>query len=66
MARILIAAGIVLVIAGVLIHFKVPLGRLPGDVVIEKENLKVYLPITTSILASLALSLILWIVGKLK
>lgn len=66
MAKILIAAGIVLVIAGVLIHFKMPLGRLPGDIVFEKENLRLYIPITTSILASLALSLILWIVGKLK
>ena len=36
------------------------LGRLPGDIVIERENFRFYLPITTSVLISLALSLLLW------
>ena len=38
-----------------------PLGRLPGDIVIRREGFTFYLPITTMILASLALSLILWL-----
>jgi hypothetical protein len=37
------------------------LGRLPGDVVIEREGFKLYLPIATSILLSLGLSLLLWL-----
>ena len=40
------------------------LGRLPGDIVIERENLRLYLPITTSLLISLALSLILWLLNR--
>ena len=40
------------------------LGRLPGDIVIERENLRVYLPLTTSLLVSLALSLVLWLLNR--
>lgn len=61
--RLLITLGVVLVLAGLLwpwLH-KVGLGRLPGDIVIERENLRVYLPITTAILVSLVLSLLLWL-----
>jgi hypothetical protein len=40
------------------------LGRLPGDIVIDRDGFVLYLPITTSILVSLLLSLILWLVSR--
>ncbi len=40
------------------------LGRLPGDIVIDRGNFYVYLPITTSIVVSLLLSLLLWLFGR--
>jgi hypothetical protein len=62
MARWLIILGVVLILAGLLWPWlgKLGLGRLPGDIVIERENFRLYLPITTSILISVILSLILW------
>jgi hypothetical protein len=66
MARWLIILGIVLVAAGLLWPWltKLGLGRLPGDVVIERDNFRVYLPIATSILISVILSLILWLLNR--
>lgn len=63
MARFLILLGIVLVLAGLLWPFliRLGLGRLPGDIVIERENFRFYFPIVTSILLSLILSLALWL-----
>ncbi len=40
------------------------LGRLPGDIVIDRGSYYFYLPITTSILVSLLLSLVLWLAGR--
>jgi Protein of unknown function (DUF2905) len=62
MARWLIILGVVLILAGLLWPWlgKLGLGRLPGDIVIERENFRLNLPITTSILISVILSLILW------
>ena len=45
---------------------KFPWGRLPGDIVIERENFKLYFPITTMILISLLLSLLFQLIIKLK
>jgi hypothetical protein len=42
------------------------LGRLPGDIVIENEGSKVFIPVTTMVLASLLLTLIVWLVGVLR
>ena len=66
MARWLIVLGVVLVVAGLLWPWitKLGLGRLPGDSVVERENFRLYLPITTSILVSVALSLILWLLNR--
>lgn len=58
-----------MVIAGVLIHFapKFPFpGKLPGDVVIERGNFKMYIPVTTSILISLLISIVLFLINKAK
>ena len=66
MSRTLIIFGLVLVAAGLLWPFlsKLGLGRLPGDIVIERENFRFYLPITTSLLISAVLSLIFWLLGR--
>ena len=66
MAKMLIFAGIVLVTIGlvVLAGQRFGLGRLPGDIVIERENFTLYLPITTSILVSLLLSLVFWLFSR--
>jgi hypothetical protein len=66
MARWLIILGVVLIAAGLLWPWvtKLGLGRLPGDIVIERENFRLYLPITTSILISVVLSLILWFLNR--
>ncbi len=65
--KILIFAGIVIVGVGILLILgpKIPwLGRLPGDIIIEKKNFKFYFPITTSIIISVILSLILYLLRK--
>jgi Protein of unknown function (DUF2905) len=66
MARWLIILGVVLILAGLLWPWltKLGLGRLPGDIVIEHNGFRVYFPLTTSILISLVLSLILWLLGR--
>ncbi|MBT3049157.1 MAG: DUF2905 domain-containing protein [Candidatus Thiodiazotropha sp.] len=40
---------------------KLPIGRLPGDIVVERENFRFYLPLTSMLLASLLISVILWL-----
>lgn len=66
MARWLIILGVVLIVAGLLWPWvtKLGLGRLPGDIVIERENFRLYVPVTTSILISVVLSLILWLLNR--
>ena len=66
MSRTLIIVGLVLVAAGLLWPFlaKLGLGRLPGDIVVERENFTFYLPVTTSLLISGVLSLIFWLLGR--
>ena len=58
MSRILITAGIVLVIAGLLLKVGIPLGRLPGDIVVRRGSGTFYFPIVTCILISVVLSAI--------
>jgi hypothetical protein len=43
---------------------KLGLGRLPGDIMVERENFRLYFPITTSILISVVLSLIFWFLNR--
>ena len=66
MPRALIVAGIVLIAAGLAwaAGERLGLGRLPGDFVIERGNLRIYVPVTTCLLISAVLSLILWIAGR--
>ncbi|MGM0440993.1 MAG: DUF2905 domain-containing protein [Elusimicrobiota bacterium] len=56
-SKILIITGLVFVTGGLLYNFG--LGRLPGDIVIKKDNFTLYLPIATSIILSVIASLIL-------
>jgi len=64
---LLIVFGAFAVLLGVLFVTapKIPLGRLPGDIVIEKHNFKLYIPITTSLLLSGILTLILIILSHI-
>jgi Protein of unknown function (DUF2905) len=66
MARWLIILGVVLILAGLLWPWlaKLGLGRLPGDIVIERGGFRLYFPLMISILISLVLSLILWLLGR--
>ena len=62
MQRLLIIFDILLVLRGLLWPWlsKLPFGRLPGDIVIERENFRLYFPLTTGLLVSLILSFLLW------
>ena len=67
--KLVIAIGLILVVVGLLMTFKVSvpwLGRLPGDIRIDRGNVKVFIPITTSILISIVLSLLLLLINKLR
>jgi len=61
--RLLIIAGAILIVVGLAWPWlgKLPLGRLPGDIAIERPDLKVYAPITTMIVISVVVSLLLWL-----
>jgi len=65
-SRVLIVFGLVLVALGILWPMigKLGLGRLPGDIVIERENFRLYLPLVTSLLVSVVLSLVLWLFNR--
>jgi hypothetical protein len=62
--RLLIVVGLVLAGAGLLIVLGVPLGRLPGDVVIRRGNATFYFPLGTSILVSVILTLLFAILRR--
>lgn len=66
MGRFLILAGFLVIVLGAIIHFKVQvpwltgwIGKLPGDLVIKRGNVTIYLPLATSLLASILLSFLL-------
>ncbi len=72
MGKILIVAGAVIVLAGVVILFRdqIPgirhLGRLPGDIVIRGKNFSFYFPIATGIALSIILSPIMYLINKFR
>jgi hypothetical protein len=57
MPRILIVAGLLVALLGVLMHLGLPLGRLPGDIVVKREHSTFYFPIVTCLLISVVLSI---------
>jgi len=66
MSRLLIIAGVLLVLTGLFWSFLVrgPWGRLPGDIVVRREHFIFYFPIATSLIVSLFLSLLLWLLRR--
>ncbi|MEA3362195.1 MAG: DUF2905 domain-containing protein [Thermodesulfobacteriota bacterium] len=66
MQKLLIFLGIAIILAGVFWPWlsKVPLGRLPGDIIIDRPGLKVFIPITSMLLISGLISLIMWLFRK--
>lgn len=64
MPRTLIVVGLLIAAAGALMQMGVPLGRLPGDIVIERGGSKFYFPIVTCVLVSVVLSLVSMLVRR--
>ena len=66
MSRLLIVLGVVLVSLGLLwpLLARVGIGRLPGDIVVERGNFTFYFPIVTSIVVSVVLTLVLWLLRR--
>jgi hypothetical protein len=66
MGRFLIVAGLVLIGLGVLwmVGERFGLGRLPGDIVVERGNFRFYFPLATSLVLSLVISLLLWLFSR--
>jgi hypothetical protein len=64
MGRTLIVIGVVLVAAGLLVTLGVPIGRLPGDFSVRRGNFSFYFPLTTSIIASILLTLLFMFLGR--
>jgi hypothetical protein len=64
--RALIVIGAILVVLGVILSIapSLPLGRLPGDLRIERPGVRIYLPITSSLLVSAVLSLAFWLFSR--
>lgn len=70
LGKMLIILGVVLVVAGLALalfgRWNLPLGRLPGDIVVRGKNTTFYFPLATSIVISVVLSLLLYVVGRLR
>jgi hypothetical protein len=66
LARFLIILGVVLVAAGLLWPWleRLGLGRMPGDIMVERGNFRFYFPIATSLVVSAVLTLILWLLNR--
>jgi len=66
MQRSLIIVGVLILAAGLFWPWleKLPLGRLPGDIVVERENFRFYFPLTSGVLLSLIVSRLFWLFRK--
>jgi hypothetical protein len=64
--RVLIGVGLLILLAGVLwpLLARLPFGRLPGDLLIDRPGFKVFAPFTTMIILSLVLSFLIWLFRK--
>ena len=60
---LLLAVGLVLILAG---RLNLPIGRLPGDIVVRGKNTTFYFPLMTSIVLSVILTLVLWVVNRMR
>ena len=63
MRRLLLVTGLVIIVIGIAWPWlvRLPLGRLPGDIVIDRPGFKFFFPLTTMVIVSLLLSLLLWL-----
>ena len=70
LGRVLVIMGAVAVVAGLALillgRAGIPLGRLPGDIVYRGKNTAFYFPLATSILISVVLSLVLYVIGRFR
>jgi hypothetical protein len=66
MQRLLIAVGLLIAVAGLAWPWlsKLPLGRLPGDLIVDRPGFKLFAPFTTMLILSIVLSLIFWLFRK--
>jgi len=66
MQRLLITAGVLIALVGLLWPWvsNLPLGRLPGDIMIDRPGFKLFAPFTTMIVVSLVLSLLVWLLRR--
>ena len=70
LGKLLLFFGLILVVGGLVLmlfgRMNIPLGRLPGDIVYRGKNTTFYFPLVTSILLSVALSVVLYFIGRLR
>lgn len=66
MQRVLIALGVLLLLAGLLWPWlaKLPLGRLPGDILVDRPGFRFFAPFTTMLIVSIFLSVIVWLLRR--
>jgi len=64
MGRLLIFIGLLIAAVGLLMTLGFPIGRLPGDFSVRRGNFSFYFPLTTSILASIILTLLMMLLGR--
>ncbi len=70
LGKVLIFFGVILVAVGLLLFFfgktNLPLGRLPGDILYRGKSTTVYFPLATSILLSVVLSILVYVIGRFR
>jgi hypothetical protein len=70
LGKVLVLAGAVAILAGVVLMLagraNIPLGRLPGDIVYRGKNSTFYFPLATSLLVSVVLSVVLYLIGRFR
>ncbi len=69
MGRLLLIVGVILIVAGLLVTYapRIPhLGKLPGDIRVERENFSFYFPLATCILVSILVSLVMYLINRWK
>ena len=70
LGKFLVVAGVVAIVAGIALMLlgraNIPLGRLPGDIVYRSKNTTLYFPLVTSILLSIVLTLVMYLIGRFR
>jgi len=70
MGKLLVALGVVIIVAGLGLMFlgrtNLPLGRLPGDILYRGKHTTLYFPLATSIVLSVVLTLMLYVIGRFR